>query len=490
MTGDRSRLKNFIKKFIRTVRFGNDHFGAIMGYGDYIIGESVISRAESCGYACIHPIQLDPLFSLALQNPYGWCMYKKPDLTFFRPCRRVIEYQQRTRRIMETIHMQFDELTEQMAPVQLSIGPAPTFLTPARLVAKGYRQEEGIDFEESFALVARIEAIRIFIANAARSFSVSTSMEAMFNLNQRLTHETQLQITPCETNNAFFPHSPDAVITSLSTIWVIPRVVRTLSDVVTNNMFQPWRELTTVSKAVDEIVTDAVDWAIQAPFRDRFRELPEADMKEILHHYMWESNSYQAHEDHKQLYEALEKSMARALVLDHLNGLFLLPQTSSTNQSDQSTSTTAPSFSKTTASTEYTAWMTTDIRLLCMLFLSIPEELHLDDDTTRDKTGTSHFWDKYGVQMIMRFNEIYKFSDGTLQQIDEALDYRVKEFKVNRMNPSLNTWFWTRKDVDRSKEFMFAIQKRIKTRRIFRNLESFVGGRIREGDYRLLKRTE
>ncbi|GJU90382.1 retrovirus-related pol polyprotein from transposon TNT 1-94 [Tanacetum coccineum] len=36
----------------------------------------------------------------------------------------------------------------------------------AWLVAKGYRQEEGIDFEESFALVARIEAIRIFIANA------------------------------------------------------------------------------------------------------------------------------------------------------------------------------------------------------------------------------------------------------------------------------------------------------------------------------------
>ncbi|GJS81578.1 putative ribonuclease H-like domain-containing protein [Tanacetum coccineum] len=37
----------------------------------------------------------------------------------------------------------------------------------ARLVAKGYRQEEGIDFEKSFAPVARIEAIRIFIANAA-----------------------------------------------------------------------------------------------------------------------------------------------------------------------------------------------------------------------------------------------------------------------------------------------------------------------------------
>ncbi|GJW61796.1 retrovirus-related pol polyprotein from transposon TNT 1-94 [Tanacetum coccineum] len=35
----------------------------------------------------------------------------------------------------------------------------------ARLVAKGYRQKEGIDFKESFAPVARIEAIRIFIAN-------------------------------------------------------------------------------------------------------------------------------------------------------------------------------------------------------------------------------------------------------------------------------------------------------------------------------------
>nr|GFA65873.1 retrovirus-related Pol polyprotein from transposon TNT 1-94 [Tanacetum cinerariifolium] len=34
----------------------------------------------------------------------------------------------------------------------------------ARLVARGYRQEEGIDFEESFALVARLEAIWIFLA--------------------------------------------------------------------------------------------------------------------------------------------------------------------------------------------------------------------------------------------------------------------------------------------------------------------------------------
>nr|GEW10255.1 retrovirus-related Pol polyprotein from transposon TNT 1-94 [Tanacetum cinerariifolium] len=39
--------------------------------------------------------------------------------------------------------------------------------TEARLVAQGFRQEEGIDFEESFAHVDRIEDIHIFVANAA-----------------------------------------------------------------------------------------------------------------------------------------------------------------------------------------------------------------------------------------------------------------------------------------------------------------------------------
>ncbi|GJS99808.1 hypothetical protein Tco_0820978 [Tanacetum coccineum] len=58
--------------------------------------------------------------------------------------------------------------------------------------------------------------------------------------------------------------------------------------------------------------------------------------------------------------------------------------------------------------------------------------------TVIDSPRAVTFRDKYGVQMIMRFNEIHKFNDDTLQQIDEALDYRVKEFKVNRMNPGLN----------------------------------------------------
>ena len=47
----------------------------------------------------------------------------------------------------------------------------------ARLVAKGYCQEEGIGFEESFAPVARIKAIRIFLANAASKNIVVYQMD-------------------------------------------------------------------------------------------------------------------------------------------------------------------------------------------------------------------------------------------------------------------------------------------------------------------------
>nr|GFD29553.1 retrovirus-related Pol polyprotein from transposon TNT 1-94 [Tanacetum cinerariifolium] len=43
----------------------------------------------------------------------------------------------------------------------------------SRLVVRGYRQKEGLDFEESFSPVARMEAIRIFLAYAAhKSFTV------------------------------------------------------------------------------------------------------------------------------------------------------------------------------------------------------------------------------------------------------------------------------------------------------------------------------
>ncbi|GJU17741.1 retrovirus-related pol polyprotein from transposon TNT 1-94 [Tanacetum coccineum] len=96
------------------------------------------------------------------KTPYELVHNKKHDLTFFRvfgalcyptndsenlgklqpmadigifvryaPSRKGYKiYNKRTRQIMETIHVQFDELTEQMAPIQSSPGPAPNLLMP------------------------------------------------------------------------------------------------------------------------------------------------------------------------------------------------------------------------------------------------------------------------------------------------------------------------------------------------------------------------
>nr|GFA05998.1 retrovirus-related Pol polyprotein from transposon TNT 1-94 [Tanacetum cinerariifolium] len=44
MTGDRSKLINYVENFIGTVRFRNDQFAKIVGYGDYKLGDTIISR--------------------------------------------------------------------------------------------------------------------------------------------------------------------------------------------------------------------------------------------------------------------------------------------------------------------------------------------------------------------------------------------------------------------------------------------------------------
>nr|GFB75231.1 hypothetical protein [Tanacetum cinerariifolium] len=48
-----------------------------------------------------------------------------------------------------------------------NVDPSNMHTDKSRLVVRGYRQEEGLDFEESFAPVARMEPIRIFLAYAA-----------------------------------------------------------------------------------------------------------------------------------------------------------------------------------------------------------------------------------------------------------------------------------------------------------------------------------
>ncbi|GJZ14438.1 retrovirus-related pol polyprotein from transposon TNT 1-94 [Tanacetum coccineum] len=59
----------------------------------------------------------------------------------------------------------------------------------APLVARGYRQEEGIDFEESFALVARLDDIRIFLAYAAHMNMIVYQMDVKTAFLNDILHE-------------------------------------------------------------------------------------------------------------------------------------------------------------------------------------------------------------------------------------------------------------------------------------------------------------
>ncbi|GKG06804.1 hypothetical protein Tco_0329773, partial [Tanacetum coccineum] len=69
--------------------------------------------------------------------------------------------------------------------------------------------------------------------------------EQCFNLTKDTLRDA-LQITPVNNNNLFSsPPTPDALINFVNELGY-PKVVRTLSAVMTNDMFQPWRALTTI----------------------------------------------------------------------------------------------------------------------------------------------------------------------------------------------------------------------------------------------------
>nr|GEW69888.1 hypothetical protein [Tanacetum cinerariifolium] len=85
----------------------------------------------------------------------------------------------------------------------------------------------------------------------------------------------------------------------------------------------------------------------------------------------------------------------------------------------------------------------------------------------------------------MRIDELHKFSDGTLNDVRNALDDRLKGIRMQY----LPTKIWRKGDKDRATAMIQAINKMLKTRRIMRSLERFVGERQYEGDFRMLQRT-
>nr|GFC48326.1 hypothetical protein [Tanacetum cinerariifolium]GFD18866.1 hypothetical protein [Tanacetum cinerariifolium] len=86
---------------------------------------------------------------------------------------------------------------------------------------------------------------------------------------------------------------------------------------------------------------------------------------------------------------------------------------------------------------------------------------------------------------LIQIDELHKFSDETLNDVRNALDDSLKGIRMQY----LPTTIWRRGDKDRAAAMIQAIDKMLKTKRIIRSLEKFVGGRLYEGDFRMLQRT-
>ncbi|GJZ09603.1 hypothetical protein Tco_0543886 [Tanacetum coccineum] len=107
-----------------------------------------------------------------------------------------------------------------------------------------------------------------------------------------------------------------------------------------------------------------------------------------------------------------------------------------------------------------------------------------EDYTIVPKPRAVVYRDRNDQRKLMRLNELHKFSDGTLTRVMEKLDHMVKDFHLFEYNKGMKTRKWSEDDKRRSKDFITAIEKRLQIRRIYRSLESFVGGRINSIGFR------
>ncbi|GJS57185.1 putative ribonuclease H-like domain-containing protein [Tanacetum coccineum] len=97
----------------------------------------------------------------------------------------------------------------------------------ARLVAQGYRQEEGIDYDEVFALVARIEAIKIFLAFASYMGFIVYQMDMKSALLNGIIDEEVYVTQPSGFVDPKFPKKVYKVMKALYGLHQAPRACST-----------------------------------------------------------------------------------------------------------------------------------------------------------------------------------------------------------------------------------------------------------------------
>ncbi|GJW68463.1 hypothetical protein Tco_0122887 [Tanacetum coccineum] len=80
---------------------------------------------------------------------------------------------------------------------------------------------------------------------------------------------------------------------------------------------------------------------------------------------------------------------------------------------------------------------------------------------------------------LMHIDELHKFSDGSLDDVWTALNDRLKGIRMQYLPQTI----WKQCDKDNARAMIQSSDKLLKTRRIMRSLEKFVGGRPYEGEY-------
>nr|GEY15914.1 reverse transcriptase domain-containing protein [Tanacetum cinerariifolium] len=170
MTGNLKLLTNFVKKFLGTIKFGNNQIALILGYGD----------PKSTCY--IRDLKGNDLLTASLSQAWLWHrrlyhlnfdtinLLSKNDVVIGLPMLKFIKdhlCSSVDRPLCKNI-INMKWLWKKKRDEENTV-----IRNKARLVAKVYAQKEGIDFKESFAPFARLEAVRLFGAYVAhKSFPV------------------------------------------------------------------------------------------------------------------------------------------------------------------------------------------------------------------------------------------------------------------------------------------------------------------------------
>ncbi|KAI3758473.1 hypothetical protein L6452_06036 [Arctium lappa] len=161
----------------------------------------------------------------------------------------------------------------------------------ARLVAKGYCQEEGIDYDETFAPVARLEAIRIFLAYVAhKGFKVYQMDVKSAFLHSKLNEEVYVQQPP-GFESTEYPNHVYYLDKALYGLKQAPRAwYETLSTFLINNGFEKGTIDTTlfIKRYKNEMilvqiyVDDIIFGSTNQKYCDKFSELMKSEFEMSL----------------------------------------------------------------------------------------------------------------------------------------------------------------------------------------------------------------